>query len=197
MAIRKEAEGHAIDRSAAGSPLMKLVYRDRLRMAWELTWPMALIDLAVVIFLHGFLNVQGESADSIWAVVGFFGVSPWVVRRGLNLKYGRLRIQPRLGYQQSLKVMWLLGWRTLALSLAALVPVSLLFRVLHLDANLSGENPLINNVGLSVADAVSSLLFYPFLVTAMLRKRYRGFRLELVEEARPVPVPQTKKRSRK
>ena len=33
-------------------------------MAWELTWPMALIDLGVVILLHGFLEVQGESADS-------------------------------------------------------------------------------------------------------------------------------------
>ena len=96
---------------------MTLTYRDRLRMAWELTWPMALIDLAVVICLHGFLNVQSESADSIWAVAAFFGVSPWVVRRGLNLKYGRLRVRPRLTYQQSLKVMWLLGWRTLALSL--------------------------------------------------------------------------------
>lgn len=166
-------------------------------MAWELTWPMALIDLGVVILLHGFLEVQGESADSVWAVLAFFGVSPWVVRRGLNLKYGRLRVQPKLSYQQSLKVMWLLGWRTLALSLAALVPVSILLRALHLDANLSAENPLVNNVGLSLADAVSSLLFYPFLVTAMLRKRYRGFRLELVEEARPVLVPERKKRTRK
>ena len=129
--------------------------------------------------------------------MAFFGVSPWVVRRGLNLKYGRLRVQPKLSYQQSLKVMWLLGWRTLALSLAALVPVSILLRALHLDANLSAENPLMNNVGLSLADAVSSLLFYPFLVTAMLRKRYRGFRLELVEEARPVLVPERKEKTRK
>jgi hypothetical protein len=176
---------------------MKLTYRDRLRMAWELTWPMALIDLTVVICLHGFLNVQGESADSIWAVAAFFGVSPWVVRRGLNLKYGRLRVRPRLSYQQSLKVMWLLGWRTLALSLVALVPISLLLRTLHLDANLSGENPLVNNVGLSVADAASSMVFYPFLISAMLRKRYRGFQLGLVEEVEPVPVPQRKKKVRK
>lgn len=180
---------------------MKLPYRDRLRMAWELTWPMALIDLAVVVVLHGLLDVQSESADSIWAVAAFFGVSPWVVRRGLNLRYGAWRVRPRLTYQQSLKVMWLLGWRTLALSLAALAPVSLILRGLHLDANLSANlgaaNPLVNNVGLSVVDAVSSLLFYPFLVTAMLRKRYRGFRLELVEEAPPVPVQNRKKRARK
>jgi hypothetical protein len=77
------------------------------------------------------------------------------------------------------------------------VPVSLALRALHLDANLTGENPLVNNVGLSVADALSSLVFYPFLVTAMLRKRYRGFRLELVEQAPPVPVPGRKKKVRK
>lgn len=176
---------------------MKLSYRDKLRMAWELTWPMTLIDLAVVILLHGFLDVQGESADSIWAVIGFFGVSPWVVRRGLSLKYGTWNILPKLTYQQSLKVMWLLGWRTLALSLAALVPVSLILRALHLNANLAGEDPLINNVGLSLADAVSSLVFYPFLVTAMLRKRYRGFRLELVEEPAPAPRPQARKKTRR
>lgn len=176
---------------------MKLAYRDRLRMAWELTWPLALIDLVVVIVLHGIFNVQGESADSVWAVAGFFGVSPWVVRRALNRKYGNLRVRPKLSYQQSLKVMWLLGWRTLALSLAALVPVSLALRALHLEANITGENPLMNNVGLSLADAISSLLFYPFLVTAMLRKRYRGFRLELTEELAPAPRPQVKKKSRK
>ena len=120
---------------------------------------------------------RAKAPDSIWAVAGFFGVSPWVVRRALNLKYGTLRILPKLTYQQSLKVMWLLGWRTLALSLAALVPVSLILRALHLDGNLTAESPLVNNVGLSLADAVSSLVFYPFLCsTAMLRKRYRGFR---------------------
>jgi len=176
---------------------MKLAYRERLRMAWELTWPMALIDLTVVILLHGFFDVQGESADSIWSVAGFFGVSPWVVRRALNLKYGSWRILPKLSYQQSLKVMWLLGWRTLALSLAALIPISLLLRVLHLDGNLTGENPLINNVGLSLVDAASSLAFTPFLVTARLRKRYRGFRLELVEELAPARGPQARKKPRR
>lgn len=166
-------------------------------MAWELTWPMALIDLTVVILLHGFLDVQGESADSIWAVIGFFGVSPWVVRRALNLKYGTWNILPKLSYQRSLKVMWLLGWRTLALSLAALVPISLVLRALHLDGNLGRENPLIDNVGLSLVDAASSLAFYPFLVTAMLRKRYRGFRLELVEEPVVVTRPEARKKTRR
>lgn len=170
---------------------MKLAYRERLRMAWELTWPMALIDLTVVVLLHGVLNVQGESADSLWAVAGFFGVSPWVVRRGLDLKYGDWRVRPKLSYQQSLKVMWLLSWRALVLSLAALVPISLALRALHVNLNIDAQGPLANNLGLSAIDFVSSLAFYPFLIAGMLRKQYRGFHLELAEEA---PL---KKKSRK
>jgi hypothetical protein len=176
---------------------MKLPYRERLRMAWELTWPMALIDLAVVFLLHAMLEVQGESADSIWAFVAFFAVSPWVVRRALNLRYAGYRVRPRLTYQQSLKVMWLLAWRSLLLSLAALLPISLAFRALHLEGNFGGDNPLLNNVGLSLFDAASSLAFYPFLVTAMLRKKYRGFRLELVPELVKESPVQAEKKSRK
>jgi hypothetical protein len=172
---------------------MKLPYRERLHMAWELTWPMALIDLTVIFLLHAMLEVQGESADSIWAFVAFFAVSPWVVRRALNLRYGLYRVRPRLTYQQSLKVMWLLAWRTLVLGLAALLPISLALRGLHLEGNFGGENPLVNNVGLSLFDAACSLAFYPFLVTAMLRKKYRGFRLELIEE----PPAQAEKKSRR
>lgn len=176
---------------------MKLSYRERLRMAWELTWPLALIDLAVVFVLHGMLEVEGESADSIWAMAAFFAVAPWVVRRALNLEYGSLRVRPKLTYQQSLKVMWLLAWRTLVLSLAALVPISLVVRALHIDVPLSGDNPLVNNVGLSLFDAVSSLVFYPFLVTAMLHKKYRGFRLELVEETAAAGVRRGAKKAQK
>lgn len=159
-------------------------FRERLRMAWELTWPMALLDLAVVVLLHGMLDVAGETGDSIWAVASFFTVSPWVVRRALRLQYGRHRIKPVLSYQQSLKVMWLLMWRTLVLSLAALLVVSLFLRGVGISSRAIGEQgPLVNNLGLSAMDAISSLVFSPFLVPAMLRKRYRGFHLEVVENA--------------
>src|SRR5271155_3223695 len=102
-------------------------FEERLRMAWELTWPMALIDLAVVLAVHGLLESGGETWDSIWAVGSFFTLAPWVVRRALRMTYGGWRIAPRLTYQQSLKVMWLLAWRTLALSLVALLAFSLIF----------------------------------------------------------------------
>lgn len=179
---------------------MSLPYRDRVRLAWELTWPMALIDLTFVLLIHGVLDTQGETADSIWAVVAFFAVSPWVVRRGLGLPYGpwRLEVVRRtnreafLSYQESLKVMWLLAWRTLALSLVALLAVSLIFWAVRWNYRVNTENALWNNLGLSATDTVSSLVFTPFLVPGMLRKRYRGFHLELVAK----PAPPAGKRGR-
>lgn len=156
-------------------------FRARLRMAWELTWPMALIDFAVVVLIHGALDVQGETADSLWAFVSFFTVAPWVVRRALVMDYEGRRIQPALTYQQSLKIMWLLLWRSLVFSLAALLFVSLILRISGVNTlAIADQGPLGNNLALSALDALSSLVFSPFLIPGMLRKRYRGFRLELV-----------------
>ena len=157
-------------------------------MAWELTWPLTLIDLVVVVLIHGVLIVEGEALDSIWAVAAFFVVSPWVVRRALARAYGPARVvvirggeeQAKLSYQESLKVMWLLAWRALPLMLAALLVISLALRVAGIKgSNFSIDDPLENALGLSTIDALSSLLFSPFLVPGMMRKRYRGFHLDL------------------
>jgi hypothetical protein len=157
--------------------------RDRFRLAWELTWPLALIDVAFVLIVHGVLDVTGESADSIWAFLSFLTVSPWVVRRALRLQYGKLRITPALTYQQSLKVMWLLAWRTLVLSLVALLIISLVLKGLGVSfQNINQQSPLVDNLGLSAADALASIVFTPLLIPGMVRKQYRGFRLELIEE---------------
>jgi len=161
-----------------------LTYRERLRLAWELTWPLALIDMGVVFVIHGLLETGGETWDSIWALAAFFAVSPWVVRRALRrqriavIRPGGAR-RAALSYQESLKVMWLLAWRTLALSLAALLAVSLLLRIAGgASHDFSTQNPLVNNLALSLADAISSLVFAPFLIPGMLKKRFRGFHLE-------------------
>jgi hypothetical protein len=175
--------------------------RERFRVAWELTWPMALIDVAFVLLVHGILDATGETVDSIWAVLSFFTVSPWVVRRGLRLRYGRWRFEVdraagrgSLTYQESLKVMWLLAWRTLALSLTALLAVSLVLWALRISHRFDASSPLWNNLGLSATDAVSSLVFTPFLLPGMLRKRYSGFHLELIEE--PPSPPGTRRRKK-
>ena len=63
-------------------------------MAWEMTWPLAALDLAVVTMIHGVLNVQGETLDSIWAERFFCGV-PGVVRRALGVAPTGITGQPR------------------------------------------------------------------------------------------------------
>jgi hypothetical protein len=156
----------------------KLSFRDRFRLSWELTWPLALMDLMVVIVVHGVLDMQGETLDSIWAVVAFFIASPWVIRRAF-----RNQIETETGplkYQESLKVMWLLAWRSTVLMLLAVVALSGLLRLTGQTATeLAPQGPLGNALGLSAVDAIVSLAFTPFLIPGMLRKRYRGFRLVL------------------
>lgn len=168
---------------------MKLTFRERLGLAWELTWPLALLDLGVVVLLHGALDVQGEVADTVWAFVAFFAVGPWVVQRGLRrgsagkqvVAVVRGSAAARLNYQQSFKVMWLLAWRTLPLTFLALLAISGLFRLTgaKLPQNASLDDPLVSQVGLSLVDLVSSLVLYPLLIPGMLKKRYKGFHLEV------------------
>ena len=170
-----------------------LPFRERWRMAWEMTWPLTALDLAVVLLIHGVLEAQTETLDSVWAVIGFFAVSPWVIRRALSRPYGKARIvvasrlgdRPRLSYQQSLKVMWLLSWRSTVLALAALLVLSGLMRLVGIQSrDLPAQGPLVNALGLSAVDAVASMLFFPILIPGMVRKKYRDFHLELRSPSR-------------
>jgi hypothetical protein len=178
----------------------RLSYAHRLRLAWELTWPLAVIDAAAAVVIHAVLRVEGPALDSLWAVAVFFGVSPWVIRRAFRRAYGGSvigveRAAPSPGgplrYQESLKVMWLLAWRTLVLALGAILAFSFLLRLAGVSAlSFSVESPVVNALGLNAVDSLATLLFAPLLIPSMLRKRYRGFRLCL--SAAPVP-PRRKK----
>jgi hypothetical protein len=168
-------------------PVNKPTLRQRLLMTWELTWPLALMDLSVVVILHGMLDVQGETGDSIWAVAAFFAVSPWVVRRAFARAYDKRRVivmhgaekQARLTYQESLKVMWLIAWRSTVLSLAALLVISGVLRFAAPNAirEFDTPDPYRNALGLSAVDTLTSLAFTPLLIPGMLRKRFKGFHL--------------------
>ncbi|MGH9593948.1 MAG: hypothetical protein ACRD5L_12720 [Bryobacteraceae bacterium] len=161
----------------------KLSFHHRFQLTWELTWPLALMDLLVVVTIHGVLNTQGETLDSVWAVAAFFVASPWVIRRAFwrdRIEAARGTESGPLTYQESLKVMWLLGWRTMVLMIVAVVVLSGLLRLTGRTAHdLAPQGPLANALGLSAVDAVISLAFTPFLIPGMLRKQYRGFRLVL------------------
>ena len=157
-------------------------FQQRLRLAWELTWPVAAIDLAVMLVVHGVLNVTGDSFDSVWALGVILVVSPWAVRRAFGLPYGGRRIQVApggsLGYSESLKVMWLLAWRSLIIVFLAILVFSALLRAFGFQSlRLPGLSPLSNAVGLSMVDSVIGLGATPFLIPGMLRKKYKGFRL--------------------
>ena len=167
-------------------------------MTWELSWPLAALDLGAMLLIHGLIDARGEALDSAWAVAAFFIASPWVVRRALARRYGGCRVavvtgagdRARLQYQQSLKVMWLLAWRSSLVGLAALLLVSGVLRLVGISTrDLATPGPLVNALGLSAVDALTSLLLFPFLIPGMLRKRYRGFHLEW----RPVTEPQPQK----
>src|SRR5437588_86577 len=153
-----------------------------MRLTWELTWPLAAIDLAMVLAIHGVAETRDQTFDSLWGIAAFFIVSPWVIRRAFRGTYGERRIivlrdavgkmqeTGGLRYQESLKVMWLLAWRTLVLSLLAILVLSLLLRLFGVTTQrFSIESPLANALGLSLLDAISSLAFTPFLIPGMLR----------------------------
>ena len=168
---------------------MKLTFLDRFRLAWELTWPLALLDLAAVVLIHGAFDVKGEALDAAWALVTLFGVAPWVVRRALQRSYADWRIivsirraeSHQLNYQQSFKVMWLLAWRTIPLQLLAALAISGLFRLTgaSLPHSTSLDDPLVNQFGLTLIDTISGMVLYPLLIPGMLKKRYKGFHLEV------------------
>jgi hypothetical protein len=174
----------------------KLSLRERFLLAWELTWPLALMDVAVVVTIHGLLDVQGETLDSIWAVAAFFVASPWVIRRAFRrdrIEAARAAGSGLLTYQESLKVMWLLAWRSTVLTLLAVVALSGLLRLTGRNATeMAPQGPLSNALGLSLVDAIVSLTFTPFLIPGMLRKKYRGFRLVLRQPE--VQAPKTRPR---
>jgi hypothetical protein len=168
---------------------MKLTIRDRFRLAWELTWPLALLDLGAVVLIHGAFDAKSETLDLVWELITFVAVAPWVVRRAMERRYADWRIvvvvrkteSYRLNYQQSFKVMWLLAWRTIPLELLALLGTSALFRATgaslpHTDLL---EDPLVNQFGLILLDVVSGMVLYPLLFPGMLKKRYKGFHLEV------------------
>ncbi len=189
---------HAKRKEQTGSESPRLTYRDRFRMAWELTWPLAVVDTVVILVLHGLLDTSGETLVSIWAVVMFFVVSPWALRRALQRSYSGVRVavarQPgarresegwRLSYQESLKVMWLLAWRWIPLALASILVISLALKAVGGSTRtLQTPGPLANNLGLSAVEDITDLLFLPILIPGMLRKRYRGFSLVLEPRSR-------------
>jgi hypothetical protein len=166
-----------------------LSFRERLLFAWQIIWPLAALDFGWAVLLYLVIAKNESNLDSVYRLASFFLLAPWVVRRAFAFPYSGFRLEvlregapSRLDYQDSLKVMWLLSWRTAILTLAALVPLSLLLsaitdKPLAESARSLASTPFTNALALTVADLGSSFLLLPLVIPGMLRKQYRGFTL--------------------
>jgi len=171
-----------------------LSYRDRLRMTWEIVWPLLALDLAWGMLFYVLLGRTESTVDTAYHLVTFFVIGPLLVRRMLRLRYSSFRVQTlrggrdvEAGYQEAWKAFWLLSWRSTVLMLVSLVPLSFILgkitdRPLSEYARGASGNPFVNALGLMAVDAVTTVVFVPFLIPAMIRKRYRGFRFEIRPE---------------
>lgn len=167
----------------------RLTWIERVRLAWEFTYPLVLLDLGWAVLLYGIIAKDESKLDSLYVIAGILLLAPWVVRRAIRKTYRTFSVravrdgQPvHLGYQGSLAIVWLLSWRMAVLLLALLLPVSMIIGAIT-DKPLSSMVPssqgFANAVGIAFFNAVTSIALLPFLIPGMLRKRYARFELEV------------------
>ena len=183
-------------------------YRERLEFSWQASWPgfVAGLPFALLAFILDSPNelVKIQLAE---AAIGLLVVGPFVIRRALAYAYRAFRFEvygygstvPRLiGRLESLKVVWLLSWRTEILSLACLVPISFVFTSLQKILPIFGQgndtNPGLGMVYESLLYLAADLALMPLIIPRMLSKRYTGFhieakRLDPAATAAPKPAP--------
>jgi len=166
-------------------------FRERVALTWSMTWPLLALDVLWTIVLHAAIEGDTRSAESAFAVVAFLVLGPIITRRAVQrgtrehaiavLKSGQ---EARMSIADGLSVYWLLGWRSLVLMLLALLPLSLLLKlVVPVGVNdwvrALASSPTYNALGLTAVDGVTNMAFVPFLIPSMLRKKYSNFTLEL------------------
>lgn len=184
-----------------------LTFRERVQFAWQLAWPVVLIDVAWSVLLYVVLGRRPTDLDGAYVVVSLLLVFPFVVRRALRMRYPGYRIgllrdgaPADYGYTESFKVMWLLSWRTSVLFLGLLLIVSLFGRFLSVQLSSlvpkTQDAPFLNAVGVSVLENGVGLVLQPLVVPGMLSKQYKGFRLALqrITATQPVSRPAAKQR---
>lgn len=168
-----------------------LTFRERVTLAWQLTWPAVLCDFLWSFTVHVMLEVRSPGVEALYLVPYLLGIAPWLVRRMFRRAYPGFRLQTLdggheapMGYTESFKVMWLLSWRTSVLMLALLLVVSLAGGLVHLQlASLvpsSTEAPFLNEVGLSIFENGAALFLMPLVMPGMFHKKYQGFRVAAV-----------------
>lgn len=182
----------------AGLFRCELSYPERLRLAWQLAWPVFLLDLLVIGVAYAIVGPKLTDLYVAYALLAMLIVYPFVVRRMVKLRYPGFRLkmtrdgaEAEMGYTESFKVAWLLGWRTEILSYLVLFIVSPLAQLLPFQLSSlvpsTQEAPLFNIIGLSLFSVLAGLVLSPLVMPGMFSKQYQGFRL-VAERAAAAPV---------
>ena len=167
-------------------------YKQRLEFTWQASWPgfVAGLPFALVAFLMDSPN-DLVKIQLVEAAIGVFVVGPYVICRALAYAYSSFRFQVfgygstvarPIGLLESLKVAWLLSWRTEILSLLCLVPVSFVFtglqKLLPIFGQAGETTPGLGMVYEGLLYLAADLTLMPLIVPGMLSKRYKGFHIE-------------------
>jgi|ERR1035438_182004 hypothetical protein len=168
----------------------KLIPSERVRIAWALTWPCITASLIYEVAkkVSGLSEYKLQSVvDLATSILFFFLFSTWVIRRTVNnrafpgfhlnvFRQPDATSTPVMQYKESVSVTWLLVWRTTVVQGLIMGLIALAFG--PLSRLLDTRDPIgWFWVWTSVAEV---LIFYFWLVEAMLKKRYAQFSLSLV-----------------
>ena len=94
---------------------------------------------------------------------------------------------PTMTYGESLRAAWLLLWRGLMLAFLTGVVGGL---VIGIPAGLLGASQIATlAVSYCVGLTLGIFLIYPWIIRMMMRKRFKGFRLEIVRSQPDNTVP--------
>ena len=178
-----------------------LTLGERFSLSWQLTWPLALIDIGIAFVIHVILDIHKPGAELVSEIPNLLLIAPWIVRRTMRRSHPGFRLKTliggvpaQMGYTESFKVMWLLSWRTEILMILLLLVVSFFLRFVNVQlASLvpsTEESPFISSLGLTLVLNSAALVLLPFVMPGMFSKRYQGFRIT-AERIAPAPVPRT------
>ena len=184
-----------------------MTYGESVRVAWLVSWRSAIIGgltgfvVGLAFAIPALLLGVSETATQVLLYclllpLGFFLISPWIMRmmmrkrfRGFHLQVvpSRPRDRTRMTYRESLPVVWLLYWRfwvvgTLISGVAILPVLILAFPAFPPAMSISQYSITRYLYGAAVVViGTSSLVFvaYPLVVRMMMRKQFKGFRLEI------------------
>lgn len=166
---------------------------ERFAVALELSGPSAITFWFYAALEHKFRSVTGNVVPGLTlAIVWFFVVAPWTVRRAIALRRPAFDVavvrrdgpaSDRMRYGESLRVTWLLSWRT---TLILLTP-TMLRAVLDPSFNQVTERAVYPIQALLTLDWADLLLMLTvwiglagmWLVGAAVRKRYRDFSIRI------------------